>query len=52
MRKCYGIIKAYFQAKEKEEKRASDINPAATPLDVPLEELIERGIECAKNFGV
>ena len=41
-----GVIKAHFEAKKKEEKRASGINPEVTPLDTALEELIEREREC------
>ena len=36
----YGVIKAHFEAIEKEELRASVINPEVTPLDTALEELI------------
>ena len=52
VRQRYGVIKTYFEAKEKEEKRASGINPEVTSLDTSLQELIERERECAKNFEV
>ena len=45
-------MKAYFDAKEKEEKRASGINPEVTSLDTALEERIGRERECPKNFEV
>ena len=32
-RERYGVNKAHFKAKEKEEKMASGINPEVTPLD-------------------
>ena len=41
-----------FEAKEKEEKRASGINSEVGPLHTAHEELIERERECAKNFQV
>ena len=41
-----------FEAKEKEEKRASGINSEVGPLHTAHEELIERERECAKNFEV
>ena len=49
-RKCYGVIKAHFEGKEKEEQSALEINPEVKPLDTALEELQE--IECAKIFEV
>ena len=52
VRQRYGVIKTYFEAREKEEKRASGINPEVTFLDTSLQELIERERECAKNFEV
>ena len=52
VRERYGVVKAHFEAKEKEEKMASGINPEVTPLDAALEELIEQEKECAKNFEV
>ena len=52
VRERYGVIRAHFEAKEKEKKMASGINPEVTPLDTTLEELIERERECAKNFEV
>ena len=52
VRERYGVIRAHFERKEKEEKMASGINPEVTPLDTTLEELTERERECAKNFEV
>ena len=52
VRECYGVIKANFEAKEKEEKMAYVINPEVTTLDTALEEVIEREREFAKNFEV
>ena len=52
VRQRYDFIKTYFEAKKKEEKRASGINPEVTSLDTSLQELIERERECAKNFEV
>ena len=52
VRERYGVILAHFEAKEKEEKVTSGINPEVTPLDTALEELTERERECAKNFEV
>ena len=47
-RECYGVIKAHFEPKEKEELSAFEINPEVKPLDTALEELRER--EYAKIF--
>ena len=52
VRERNGVIKAHFEAKEKEEKMTSDINPEVTPPDTALEELSEQERECAKNFEV
>ena len=46
VRQRYDVIKTYFEAKEKEEKRASGINPEVTSLDTSLQELIERERVC------
>ena len=50
VRERYSAIKAHFEEKEKEEKRASGINLDATSADTAPEEHIERERECVKNF--
>ena len=42
VRERYGVIKARFETKEKEGKRASGVNPEVTHLGTALEKLIER----------
>jgi len=50
VRKRYDNIKSNFQAKQRDEQRASGISPDVTPLDTALEELIEREKESVKTF--
>ena len=52
VRAPYDVTKAHFEAKQKEEKRTSGINPEITPLGMAPEELTERESKCSKNFEV
>ena len=50
IRERYDVTKAHFEAKEKEEKIASGIDPEVTTLDTALEQIIEQERERAKNI--
>ena len=50
VRERYDVIKSHFLAKQRNEIKASGINPEHTVLDVALEDLIEKEREYIKTF--